>query len=309
MLRSGHVNTAMRSTRIGLAALALLAVAGCSGPAKSADKGPAAPVKPGPTKEEAIKEALDKGSAAPPGAYDIKKPGEGWDAASASLVGLGKGMDEAMVPKQPLLCKGSLYYDDPTVGNLRFSPQQIKIQDLRNFDIEYALPETKSAHNRMRANGTRRVMLRDEQWKALPAFSSTHRRLTEGEVKAFPRQFPETMFASLKDNADVWSSLFDAWASGVGGYKAKLEEQSFTEGGKKRSQYRILATTNEGGPTEVEVIVDKEKLRPLTVRVNGTASNGKEYRMMWTGSWLVGGKFDAKDFVIPKVLPSSSQAS
>jgi hypothetical protein len=117
------------------------------------------------------------------------------------------------------------------------------------------------------------------------------------------------MFAHYTESKEVWSSLFDAWSRGVGGYKASFEEQEFKKDGRTASHYRIVASTKKGSPTTVEVIVDKEHLRPLTVRVEGTLEDGRTYNIFWTGLWKTGGKYDPAVFAFPEPKPRSAQAS
>ena len=132
--------------------------------------------------------------------------------------------------------------------------------------------------------------------------------MSEAEVLAFPRSFPKMMFGRLTDSRDVWGPLFTAWKNGVGGYKVFAEEKAYTIAGKKRIQYRIVATTSENGGAQVEVTVDATALRPVAVRSSGKLKDGQTYKMLWTGGWKVGGTLDPKTFHLPKELPMGQRA-
>jgi hypothetical protein len=192
-----------------------------------------------------------------------------------------------------------LTYDDPTVGSLTGRPE-IKIQDDRHFELQYMLPETKSEFNRIRADGERRAQLGEDGWQSLASFSSDAPAMTDMDVLEWPRKFPLEMFSYYKEGSDAWGPLFRAWANGVGGYKAVVEEQTFKQGDKKATHYRVYAHSEESGKTTIEVIVDKVHLRPLTIKVDGTLASGERYNMYWSGDWQTGGKYDEGVFNLPK---------
>lgn len=296
----------MRTALTSLAALATLALlAGCSGGAKTAKEDPIQPPK---TREELLKDAAEKMNERPKDHYTIKEPGDGWDGAQGSLIDLGRRMDEKARATKNALCEGKLTYDDPSIGALTGSPQ-IRIQDARTFEIEYMLPETKSAFNRIKGDGSKRAVLEGKGWVQLTAFSKSPKALSEKEVLEFPRRFPVDMFAHYTKSADVWAPLFEAWNKGVGGYKAVFEEQKFRKGDKTAAHYRVYAKTTEGSPTTIEVIVDKQHLRPLTIKVEGTNEDGEKYNMFWTGQWKTGGTYDEGVFSIPQPAPRTAKAS
>jgi hypothetical protein len=294
----------MRTLAFVLLAIAVLSLAGCGRkPAAGAGAAAVAP-RPGGTG------ALDPGKAPEiPVNVEIGEAGtDGWKEAPGSLVELGASMDEAMVVTEPLLCTGEIVYDDPSVGKMTMK-SKARIEDAQTFDIEFTVPETAGSWDRIRGDGTKRAIRKAGLWEPLGRFSSSPPSFTEQRLMEWPSEFPEQMFASFIDGTQVWSKLFGAWAKGQGGYKATFEEQTFKRGEKVRSHYRVLAQTQQGGDTMVEILVDKERLRPLTIRVIGTNAEGKEYKMMWTGQWNVGGTFDEKTFAIPDPLPQAEKAS
>jgi hypothetical protein len=161
----------------------------------------------------------------------------------------------------------------------------------------------------VRGDGTKRAELREAGWTEISASKAPTRTMTEKEVVEWPRRFPVEMFSQYTEGTDAWGPLFEAWSKGVGGYKAVFEEQTFKQDDSTASHYRVFAETKKGSPTTIEVIIDKQHLRPLTVKVNGTLKDGRKYDMYWTGSWFTGGKYDEGVFDIPKTVAKAAKAS
>ncbi len=296
---------------IVLATLALAVLAGCSQPRDKAVGDVAAkPTGPKLTPEEKAAAAInDAATKRPEGHYEFPEPGEGgWNGSTASIVDVGKGMDAKANETKNALCQAAFTYDDPSVGMLTGKPE-IRIQDAAHFEVEYMMPDTKGSLNRIKGDGKKRAELLEAGWVSLPSGSKNVRAMTEQEVAEWPRRFPVEMFSHYTEGADSWGPLFDAWRRGVGGYKAVFEEQTFTQGKSTASHFRVYAKTTKGSPTTVEVIVDKEFLRPLTIKVDGTLKDGRKYNMYWTGKWKTGGKYDPSAFIIPPTVPRTAKAS
>jgi hypothetical protein len=282
------------------AALAVLALSGCSKPVPKEGAGPTASTGPKtPTQEDLLRKGVEKVTKREPGHYDFAPPGTKWDASTTSMVDLGDRMDDKVRATKNSLCRAVLTYDDPTIGSLTGKPE-IKIQDDTHFEVQYMLPETNHEFNRFRGDGKRRAELVESGWKNLAPFSSKQTKLTEKDVIEWPRKFPLEMFSFYKEGSDAWGPLFRAWANGVGGYKAVVEEQTFRQGDKQASHYRVYAHTEERGGTTLEVIVDKVHLRPLTIKFDGILATGEKYNMYWSGDWQTGGKYDEGVFNLPK---------
>ena len=284
--------------------LCLSLLAGCS---KPAPKDPAPVAGGGAPKSAAdlLRKGIEDASERNAENYEIDEADDRWDPSKATLVSLGDAMDDKMASTKNALCEGVFSYDDPSVGTLNSTPQ-IRIQDSSHFELEYSLPETTSNLNRVRGDGARRARLNADGWQDLPKASRSSNTSSAKEVQEWPRRFPVEMFSQLVDGTESWGPLFRAWENGVGGYEAKLEEQTFTQGGSKASHYRVVARTKQGSPTTIELIIDKDHLRPLTIRVNGTLDDGRKYNMYWTGRWKTGGAYRADAFTIPMAQPKAS---
>jgi hypothetical protein len=297
MGRLDYVGREMRAYVV--VALVALALAGCGESVPKDGSGPTASNgTKTQTQEELLREGVTKQIERDPGHYDIAEPGTKWDATTTSMVDLGDRMDAKVRETKNSLCRAVLTYDDPTVGSLTGRPE-IKIQDERHFELQYMLPETKSEFNRIRGDGERRAQLGKDGWQNLASFSSRAPGMTDKDVLEWPRKFPLEMFSYYKEGSDAWGPLFRAWANGVGGYKAVVEEQTFRQGDRQAAHYRVYAHS-EVRKTTVEVIVDKTHLRPLTIKVEGTLPSGEKYNMYWSGDWQTGGKYDAGVFDLPK---------
>ena len=244
--------------------------------------------------------------------YDIAGPGTvGWNEATDDLAGLGARIDDALAGLEVVLAEAVLTFEMAEAGKpdkkdgMRFQPQ-IKIQDDRTFSITFVLPETKGSYNRLVGDGSWRAVRIDGEWSELPKFSGRRApKMARAEVAAWPMTFPEGMFSFFFRGQDAWGPLFKAWQNGVAGYTATVEKNMVRKGTIQREHYRVLAKTDEGNPTEVEVIIDPVRMLPLTVRAIQTGPEGGESRIFWTASWAFGGTHAPRDFVIPVAEPES----
>ena len=253
--------------------------------------------------EDAIKKKLDE---VPDSVYEIDEPGtKGWNSATDDMADLGARIDDALANLEVVLAEAVLTFEmadesDPDQKDgMRFQPQ-IKIEDDRTFSITYVLPETKGSFNRLVGDGSRRSVRIDGKWSDLPEFAARRApKMARAEVVAWPMKFPEGMFSFFFRGQDAWGPLFQAWQDGVAGYSATVEKNMVRQGTVQRVHYRVVANTDEGNPTEVEVIIDPVRMLPLTIRAIQTGPGGGESRIFWTASWAFGGSHEPRDFLIP----------
>ncbi len=289
---------------VGLAVV-LLSVAGCANKAATKNTPPSVTPTKGsvsPTPEVG-KGGIGTGaftpSPVPPGTYEIGKPKEkGWSSAPLTLASLGKSMDMAMRDLERTIIESVTNFDDPEWGSMRATPD-VFIEDEHSFRIIYTLPGDVGEDRLLIGDGKRRVERLKSKWTSLNPFSASPSISSKDAVNRWPLEFPSLMFALYNQGADIWGPLLDGWQSGKGGFKATVEEQTFEMEGKKASHFRVLATRGGAEPASVEVIVDKERLLPLTIRVQMTRKGGKELKAMWSGRWKFKGKHDPNSFLIP----------
>jgi hypothetical protein len=294
----------MRASSLLVALLALAFVSGCSGNKKTAADDPPRP-ETDAERMSRIKDLAERTTnGVPEEVYEISEPGtKGWKPSTERLGDLGTKVDDRLANAQNVMVRATITFDDPSSGKMVYRPE-IKIYNARTFDVRYTLPEDKGAQSWVRADGSKRAKNVDAAWTYLDPFSSKAKPLSETDVVTFAKRFPELMFARYTESVDVWGPLFDAWRRGVGGYKATIEEQEFKIGGKMRRVYRVVAETQIGDKSQIEVVIDAEALRPTSVKSRGKNEDGSEYMMMWSGQWMVGGKLDPASFKLPKVLPT-----
>lgn len=294
---------------LGIIAI-LIALAGCGNKATSRENGAS---KPAGTETAQPERATlpDKGTlpidpekemTAPPvpeGTYKIDPPRtDGWTESETKLVSVAKKMDDAMRSLGSTLIQTSTNYDDPEMGSMRAVPD-IVIQDDSTFKIICAAPSDRGEDRVLIGDGERRVEKFKSEWNELKPLDKSGTISPQDAVKRWPLEFPILMFSRYRESADIWTPLFKGYESGVGGYKVEIEEGTFQIGGVSRSHYRVVAKRAGDEPIETEIIVDKERMLPLTIRVNTKGKDGKDLNAMWTGRWGFGGKHDPKDFVIP----------
>lgn len=318
MMPSGDVRMMMRTIGAAFAA-ALVLLAGCDAgnPADGPLTGPAGTDSGTGGREPSVRPPGEDTPAAPdlgvpPSLYEIDPKGTGgWDEASDDLAALGARIDDALANLEVVMAEGFLTFetasesDSDKKDSMRFQTQ-IKIQDGRTFSIDYALPETKWSWNRLVGDGSWRAVRIDGKWSGLAEFSGRRAaKMARAEVEDWPMKFPEGMFSFYFRGQDAWGPLFKAWQSGVAGYSATVEKNLVRHGTIEREHYRVVAKTEEGNPTEVEVIIDSERMLPLTIRAIQTGPGGGESRIFWTASWAFGGTHEPSDFVIPVAGPES----
>ena len=255
----------------------------------------------------------DEGPLGVPGyLYDIDREGTGgWDVASNDLTGLGSLIDDALANLKVSMAEAVLTWEiadknDPEKkDNMRLQPV-IKIDDGRTFSIDFALPETQGSWNRFVGDGSRRAVRIDGKWIEQEEFTARRApKMSRAEVADWPMSFPEGMFSFYFRSQDAWAPLFSAWQAGVAGYSAIVEKQLVRKGTVQRELYRVVAKTESGDPTEVEIIIDAVRMLPLTVRAIRSGPGGGESRIFWTASWAFGGSHNPKEFDIPVPKPES----
>ncbi len=320
---SANVKVMMRTIGACMAA-ALVLLAGCDGGnpttgslanSVTPDPGPGSlePGNPGPGDSPPTGGARAENELGVPDyLYDIDPEGtRGWDVASNDLAGLGALIDDALANLKVSMAEAVLTWEIADKNNpeqkdsMRLQPV-ILIEDGRTFSITYALPETRASWNRLVGDGSRRSARIDKKWIEQPKFTARRApKMSRAEVEDWPMSFPEGMFSFFFRSQDAWAPLFSAWQNGVAGYSATVEKQLVRKGTVQRELYRVVAKTEKGDPTEVEIIIDADRMLPLTVRAIRSGPGGGESRIFWTASWAFGGSHDPKEFEIPVPGPES----
>ena len=312
MTQFHNVNSLMRFVWISaIATVALLA--GCGRDSKQAPVEMSGATKPAintdrqMTPEEA-EAALEKASSRNEEALartEIAKPGEkGWKPSKDGLGELGAALDTTFAGMNNARCEGRITYAIP-LGTMDIQ-LAADIQDEQTFHVAFVLPEHPDSMNRAIGNGERRAMLLADEWKELPSYSRNGGtvKMDEKGLEKFEIAFPQLMWSQYTEGKSVWEPLFSALQKGVGGYKARVERQIASRNDEERSMIRVYASTEEGEPTQIEVIIDESHMLPVTVRVVKQLEDGERTRIMWTGAWAFGGKYKPNAFVIPVPEPN-----
>ena len=105
------------------------------------------------------------------------------------------------------------------------------------------------------------------------------------------------MVANFETGGKVWGPMMRGLSKGKGGFKAVLEEQTFTILGKQRPMYRVLAERKSDGAS-LEVVIDGILSLPVTVKSITTNKKGLKNTIVWTCKWNAGDVFEDREFVI-----------
>lgn len=307
-MQTRNVNNLMRHVWF-LALLAVIALAGCDGDDKKAittggSEPPVDIANPGEMTIEQKEEMLDAGAIAAAAAVariKIPEPGAGdWEPTTDNLNELGNMVDTALFEMVNARCDARITLGVPIgVTDLQV---RADIKSASTFNIRFVIPAYFDALDNVAiADGKRRAMLLGKEWEELPAFSSMKStKMDSDDLDQFVISFTKEMYAPYLDGETVWEPLFTALQNGVGGYKAVVERQLAEGRGQQRPLIRVYASTDEGTPTELEIVIDEERMVPVTVRVVQKQEDDFEFKMMWTGVWAFGGgSYESNAFVIP----------
>jgi len=226
---------------------------------------------------------------------------QNWKPAQISAPELGRRMDQAMAAFKGVYAEATLLLDVPAgKGDIH---SKIEVFDPARFRYEYSLPETNVSPYIVIADGAHQAELdgRRSRWtQATPLSKPT--RLKPGSpdvlVREFPDRFPRYLLDPVVRSTAAWESLLGAWASGKAGYRAVVEEKTMPVQGKQRLFYRVIAQ-KAADDTRVEVLLDAERLVPVTVRVEKRRPNGKMSQVQWQAKWSFSRKLDPKRLRIP----------
>lgn len=307
-MRTHNVNNLMRHVWF-LALSAAIVLAGCDGGDKkvSTTGGSEPPVNlanPGEMTPEQQREMLDEGIDRANDAVDrikIPKKGAGdWEPTTDSLNELGNMVDSALIEMVNARCDARITFSLP----IGVTDMQVRadIKSADTYNIDFVIPAFFDALDNVAiADGKRRAMLLGTEWEELPAFSSMKsHKMDSDDLDEFVRSFTKEMYAPYLDGEAVWEPLFTALQNGVGGYDSVVERQLAEGRGQQRRLIRVYASTSDGAPTELEIVIDEERMVPVTVRVVQIQEDGFEFKMMWTGVWAFrGGSYEPNTFIVP----------
>ncbi|MEQ1823476.1 MAG: hypothetical protein ABL949_13280 [Fimbriimonadaceae bacterium] len=184
----------------------------------------------------------------------------------------------------------------------------MRIGDNRHYRIDTFIIKPEPLTGIYLNNGTRRFAFVDGKFVPTGGIPSAQQlpSATSDPVKLatlFPSEFGRIMFQGLTDGVDAWGPLFSAWASGVGGYKAKVEERVMNFQGKKYLTYRVIAKRTEQaaktfGKSTIEVRVDGARFLPVTMMETRLDLKKKPWIVQWFAAYEFGRKFTDSDYAI-----------
>ena len=235
--------------------------------------------------------------------YVIKDPGsDGWkpEQSIAEKQNLGDIIDSGLAKLEPAFADVKVEFSNG--GDLLQVSPQFRFQDLKHFNIEYALPETEGDLNRLLADGRERAKWEDQKLTMLPPFekSAPAPKFDRAGIENFVRRMPADGFSYFQTGAKTWGNLVRALEDPANGFETTTEERKFTVKGEERPFLRLVAKSVSGPKTELEVLVDTKRNVPVTFRSTQVAKDGKKRQLWWTADWAFNGKHEQKWFVIPK---------
>jgi hypothetical protein len=243
--------------------------------------------------------------AIPPPKVAIAPPKtDGWSVAPIDAKTLGKRIDGSLLALKQRWVETKISYQIPgSLGGTGQGKGELLLQDSNHFAMQYVMPSTKEHRNRAISDGTRRVQLESDKWSALPAFTSQPQapKLTDAQTKAWVNNFPKEAFGVIVESRRSWQQILEAWSSGKAGYKVTVESATRKLQGNVRPFYRVVAKTEKGAPTTIEVVLDGTMYVPVAIKVAQNPNSKDPMTAYWTSKWNVGGKIDPKSFRIPRL--------
>lgn len=123
------------------------------------------------------------------------------------------------------------------------------------------------------------------------------------QIRLFETDFTRMMFQGLTDGIDAWKPILQGWASGVDGYKSTIEERTMKHMGQTFRHYRVHAQRTGAlvktrGQSTFEIIIDADRMLPVTVRHVRVDPKGKTWAMMWTASYRFKQVYTLEDMTI-----------
>lgn len=174
-----------------------------------------------------------------------------------------------------------------------------KIQDAKNFRVDFVIPKSIPARGAVLADGRgKRALGEKKMGPSMPlSFASEESKLSDAQVvRRWPLEFSRLMFTGFTDSKDSFVRMIRALARGEGGFKLTFEERTMPLRGSTVRNYRFYAVRSREamkkyGPCEFEVVVDGTRFLPVTVRVDSKDASGKPWKQQWSGGWRFNQKF------------------
>lgn len=216
-----------------------------------------------------------------------KAPGYKPASKAASLKEIGQKVDGAIAKLPASMVDGRITFSTRE-GEL-MGRVEIMVQNASTFKVQYNMPKLKAESGAVVGDGRRIAEKQGTAWKLK---SKVGGAASQTDLQQWPLEFTSMMFAPLTDSKLVWGPLFDSWQK----RGAKVEERPQELNGKKKMLYRVILAEKD---SQLEVVLDGDRMLPLTVRSDVPRKGGGRDRMMWTGQWAFGGSHQASDFLIP----------
>jgi len=212
---------------------------------------------------------------------------------------LGNKIDDGLSSLPPTFALVGLEIVDR--GAVLKSIPKVKIQDQKNFSIEYTSPESRGSTNSLTANGTERVVFQDGKVSKLAPFEEreTRVKLSRTEIEKFAKDMPAEGFRYFSHGDRPWSAFIAGLQDSKNNFDVKITEMDANPVGEKRKFYRLIAKSTKGTPLELELVVDSKRNVPVVFRSHSKYADGQSRQMLWTASWSFGGNFEKDEFKIP----------
>lgn len=129
------------------------------------------------------------------------------------------------------------------------------------------------------------------------------------DLSIWPKEFPKLLKSAFKGGKPF--SRLVAAAQASGNLRIKVDERQFDFKGQILHQRRltILKKTKSATPLGIEVVIDASQYLPVTIGAQSGSSKADRIESTWTGTWgqPKGGRFDPRDFEVPKILKTVSK--
>ncbi len=250
-----------------------------------------------------VADSIKKFAAQDTEALEIKDDPEHWreaDVASKPVaMSLGAKIDDGFAALPPTIVEVALEIVDRK--SVLKSVPKVRIQDEKNFLIEFTSTESQGSTNSFTADGTKRALFKDGKVTPLAPFDKqeTRVKLNRAEIEEFARKMPAEGFRYYSYGDRPWSAFVSGLQDPKNNFEVQIKEMDANPIGDTRKFYRLVAHSKKGNEFDIELVVDTKRNVPVVFRSSEKYSDGETRQLVWKAKWSFGGIFEKGEFKIP----------
>jgi hypothetical protein len=258
---------------------------------------------PDAAQTSAVKKTIAKIGTPDDAALEIKEDSGPWKDSkppSTSLADtLGSKIDDGFAQMPATMAEVNLEIVDR--GAVLKSLPKIKIQDEKNYSIEYTSTESRGSTNSLTADGKDRVVFENGKVTKMAPLGEreTRVKMNRAQIEEFARLMPSEGFSYYSRGDRPWSAFISGLQDPKNNFEVTFSEIEANPVGEKRPFYRMIARSTKGHTMDIELVVDSKRNLPVVFRATSKYEDGQDRRLFWKANWKFGGNFEKGEFKIP----------